>query len=378
MKILLFANTDWFLYNFRLDLAGSILDRGHQLVLVAPQGVYSEQLKVLGFQFIPFPMDRRGMNPVIELVTLVRLYWLYRREQPDLVHHFTIKCVLYGSLVSRLLRIKCVVNSVEGMGYVFTGEESGRKTLRSIVKWFYKLALKNTRVIFQNPDDRQYFLERHLVDQNQTTLIRSPGVDVHKFFYEPESKDDPLVILPARMLWDKGVSEFVTAARVLLGEGIHARFALVGDSDEGNPTSVPTSQLKAWQEEGVIEWWGWRDDMQAIYRQSHIVCLPSYREGVSKTLIEATASGRPIVTCDVPGCREVVTQGENGVLVPPRNADRLAEALRTLLTSKSSRQRMGAIGRQMAETLFSIELVNARIWEAYQSCTSAKTAEVKP
>jgi glycosyltransferase involved in cell wall biosynthesis len=199
-------------------------------------------------------------------------------------------------------------------------------------------------------------------------MIRSAGVDIRKFTPRPESKGSPLVILPARLLWDKGVGEFVTAARQLRAAGLRARFALVGDNDDGNPASVHVVQLQDWQKENVIEWWGWKENMADVYAQAAIVCLPSYREGVPITLIEAAACGRPIVTSDVPGCREVVRHGENGLLVPARDAGALAEALKKLLLSPNTRSEMGRRGRIIAERDFSIDFVISQTFSVYQSC----------
>jgi glycosyltransferase involved in cell wall biosynthesis len=229
--------------------------------------------------------------------------------------------------------------------------------------------LRRTWVIFQNPDDREVFLESHLVDPGKVALIRGSGVDTQHFFPQPEPSCAPLVILPARMLWDKGVGEFVAAARTLRAQGIKARFALVGDSDDKNPASVHSSQLREWEKEGVIEWWGWKENMEQVYAQAAIVCLPSfYREGVPKVLIEAAACGRPIVTTDMPGCREVVRHGENGFLIPVRDAGTLAKALLDLIKSPSTRREMGITSRIIAEKEFSMELVISQTLAFYQSC----------
>jgi len=368
MKILLFANTDWYLYNFRLALAQALRARGDEVVLVSPEGSYVSRLQELGFRWVRFPLARRGLNPLVEISTIVRLIALYRREKPDLVHQFTVKCVLYGSFACFLLGIQSVVNSVEGLGYVFTEGIGTRRLLRGLVKMIYRLVLPLTWVIFQNPDDRSFFMRNHLANPKRIVMIRSAGVDIRKFSPRPEIKGPPLVILPARLLWDKGVGEFVAAARQLRAAGLRARFALVGDNDDGNPASVHLAQLQDWQKESVIEWWGWKENMQAVYAQAAIICLPSYREGVPKTLIEAAACGRPIVTSDVPGCREVVRHGENGLLVPARDAGALAEALKDLLLNPNIRSEMGSRGRIIAEKEFSMDQVISQTFAVYQSC----------
>ena len=367
MKILLFANTDWYLYNFRLALALALHERGDEVVLVSPDGPYGPRMQALGIRWLPFPLARRSLNPLTGIQTVIRLLKLYRQEKPDLVHQFTVKCVLFGSLACHLLGIHPVVNSVTGLGYVFMEGGGARRWLRGLIKLSYRLLLHGTWVIFQNPDDRLAFLESRLVDPKRVTLIRGSGVDIRRFSPRPEPPGIPLIVLPARMLWDKGVGEFVAAAHILQAEGLRARFALVGDSDNENPASVHASQLRAWENEGVIEWWGWKEDMQAVYAQAAIVCLPSYREGLPKTLIEAAACGCPIVTSDVPGCREVVRHGENGLLVPARDADALAKALMDLLQSPAARSEMGSCGRMIAEKEFSTDLVISQTFAFYQS-----------
>jgi glycosyltransferase involved in cell wall biosynthesis len=377
VKILLFANTDWYLYNFRLALAQALRERGDEVVLVSPDGPYGPRMQEMGFRWLQFPLARRSLNLLAEIQTIVHLFKLYRREKPDLVHQFTVKCVLYGSLACRLLGIRSVVNSVTGLGYVFMEGEGARRWLRGLIKLFYRLVLRPSWVIFQNPDDRAFFLENRLVDPKRVALIRGSGVDIRHFSPRPVSPGIPLVILPARLLWDKGVGEFVEAARRLQAEGFtvstqtnvpHARFALIGDSDDENPASVHVSQLQDWEKEGVIEWWGWKENMKDVYAQASIVCLPSYREGLPKTLIEAAACGRPIVASDVPGCREVVRHGENGLLVPVRDASALAEALMRLLQSPNMRSEMGIRSRTIAENEFSIELVISQTFKLYLSC----------
>jgi glycosyltransferase involved in cell wall biosynthesis len=369
MKILLFANTDWYLYNFRLAQALALRARGDEVVLVSPDGAYASRLQEMGFRWICFPLARRGLNPLKEFLAIIHLVMLYRREKPDLVHQFTVKCVLYGSLACSILSIRSVVNSIEGLGYIFTDGKRGRKWLQGQVKLIYRLVLPPTWVIFLNPDDQSFFIKNHLVNLKRIVLIRSTGVDMRKFFPCPELEGPPVIILPARLLWDKGVGEFVAAARQLRTAGWRARFALVGDIDDGNPASLTLFQLREWEKEGVIEWWGWKEDMQDVYAQAAIVCLPSYyREGVPKSLIEAAACGRPIVTSDMPGCREVVRQGENGLLIPAHDAGALAQALMVLLQNPIARRKMGNCGREIAEKEFSIEMVNSQTFELYQSC----------
>ncbi|MEW5940336.1 MAG: glycosyltransferase family 4 protein [Chloroflexota bacterium] len=365
MKIILFSNTSWSLYNFRLALAKDLQSRA-EVILLSPPDEYNPRLEAAGFRWIPFPMSRQGMNPFSELATVWRLVALYRRERPDLVHHFTIKCMIYGSLAARLAGVRGVVNTVTGLGYVFGQTDWRGRLLNSLVRAAYRFVLRGAQVIFQNPDDRAEFTRERLVDEAHATLIRGSGIDLSLYRPLPEPDGEPLVMLAARMLRDKGVGEFVEAARRLRTSGLRARFALVGDTDAGNPAAIPNGQLKAWQGEGAVEWWGWRDDMPAALAQAHIICLPSYyKEGLPRGLLEAAACARPIVTTDWPGCREAVRDGVNGFLVPPRDSSALAEALRTLIVDPALRARMGREGRRMAEEEFNIQRVNAATMDVY-------------
>lgn len=353
MKILLFANTDWYLYNFRLPLARALRQAGAEVVLLSPPGEYSARLEADGFRWLAFPLKRKSMNPLVELGSILHLAKLYRRERPDLVHHFTIKCVLYGSLAGHLTSIPFIINSVTGMGYIFTGGSLLQRLLQTIVHILYRLSLGRTRVIFQNEEDRRVFIKNRMVKEENTELIRGSGVDVHHFTPLPEPQGTPVVLLAARLLWDKGVGEFVEAARRLKASRVDARFILIGEPFPDNPATIPANQLQLWQDEGIIEWWGWQDDMPAVLAGSNIFCLPTYREGLSKILVEAAACGRAIITTDIPGCRDVVVHGVNGLLVKVKDVDGLVQAILRLKDDADLRQRMGVAGRRMAEELFS-------------------------
>ncbi len=367
MKIILFANTDWYLYNFRLALAEGLRREGHEVVLVSPPGDYGTALEKAGFRWVPFPLSRRGTNPLCDLYTIWKLYQFYKKERPDFVHNFTIKCVLYSSIAAHMAGGCRVINSITGLGYVFVNDDLKARLLHSLVRGFYKIALQNTRVIFQNSDDQTLFLQQKMVSKAQTILVKGSGVDTSKFVVSPEPDGIPQVVLPARMLWDKGVGEFVAAAQIVHKQNKNVRFILTGNCDPANPAAVPLEQLQSWQREGVVEWCGWQDDMLKVYANSHIVCLPSYREGLPRSLIEASACGRPIVATDVPGCRQVVSHGENGLLVPIRNAAALADALCQLLEDAPLRKRMGLRGREIVEVEYSSDRIVSETLEIYKN-----------
>jgi glycosyltransferase involved in cell wall biosynthesis len=366
LKVLLFANTSWYLYNFRLPLANALRDLGNEVVLLTPgEEPYHHLLQAEGFHCLTIPMHRARVNPLSEVHTIWQIYQIYRYQRPDIVHHFTVKPVLYGSIAAHLIRIHRIINAVPGLGYLFSNSNFKANLLRSFTTRVYQIILRSTQVIFQNPDDRALFIQNKLVNPQQSTLIRGSGVDIDHFLPVEEPRQVPLIVLPARMLWDKGVQEFVDAAKILKAKGIQARFALVGNPDPGNPRSIPLDTLEKWNRDGSIEWWGWCEDMLAVYQAANVVCLPSYREGTPKTLIEAAACGRAIVAADVPGCREVVKNEYNGLLVPVNDSNALAAALQRLILNPEERTLMGKNGRQLAIDEFSTQRVVAETLSVY-------------
>lgn len=366
MKIILMANTDWYLYNYRMPLLQALTKEGHEVLLLSPPGPYAKRIQAAKLNWIPIKLSRRGANPFAEILAILRLARLYRSEMPDLVHHFTIKCVLFGSLAARLAGIKKVVNSVTGLGYVFTRRDAFTIIAKPIVQLLYQLTLRGSQVIFQNQHDMDYFIQKRIVKPQQCVLIPGSGVDVAHFKPGPIPKGNALVVLPARMLWDKGIGEFVEAARLVKASVNKIRFALVGTPDEGNPMSILETTLKGWVESGMIEWWGWQDDMVAVYQQASVVCLPSFGEGLAKSLIEAAACGRPLVASDIPGCREVVENGVNGFLVAPHNAQALAKALVKLIINPKLRKVMGMRSREIVTEKFSSCIINSQTLALYK------------
>lgn len=366
LKLLFVDNSIDTFHSYRMPLAVAASQAGFDIHVAAPPGRCDRIIRDAGFTFHPLPMTRSGMG-LGELACLMHLYSLYRRVKPDLVHHLRLKPVLYGGLAAYAARVPAEVSMPTGLGHVFTAQN--RKTLiqRRITLAGCSVAFrhKNLKVIFQNPDDLAVFTDTKVLRKDQSALIRGSGVDISQFVLAPEPNGRPVVMLAARMLRDKGVIEFVEVAKTLKARGSDARFVLVGDTDPGNPTAVPATQLQSWHDAGLVEWWGFREDMRQVLEQANIVCLPSYREGVPKVLIEAAAAGRAIVTTDAPGCREVVRHGQNGLLVPPRDAKALTEAISFLLTSPGARARMGRRGRHAAVANFSLDRVIAETIEIY-------------
>lgn len=361
-KVILFANTDWYLYNFRRSLALALQTRGYEVLLISPPGAYGAKLRALGLRWEPLPMDRGSLNPLKEAALLFHLWRLFRRERPDLVHAFTIKCAVYGSLAARLAGVSARVNAVAGMGYVFTSSDLKARVLRPIVRALMRLALdgSDARLILQNPDDMALFRASRLVARSRKRLIRGSGVDCSRFSAREAVRDPqrPLrVLLAARLLWDKGIGEYVEAAGQLHAQGRAIEFLLAGNPDPGNPAAVPEADIRRWVADGALQWLGHVDDMARLFESVDVVVLPSYREGLPKGLIEAAACALPLVTTDVPGCREVVTDGIDGLIVPARDGDALADAIGRLHDDPVLAARLGTAARAKALTYFDERIV---------------------
>ncbi len=359
-KLLYVVNIPRFFLSHRLPLAQAAQEAGFE-VHVATAGAdlaALERIKAHGFPCHPLALSQHGINPLAELRTLLALWRLYRELKPDLLHHISIKPVLYGGIAARLSGCRAVIHTMSGLGYVFVNEDFKAKALALLSRPAFKLALgaAGTRMIFQNPDDRQWFVERGLIGDEKTVLIRGSGVDEQRFNPQAENPTGPPVVLFAgRLLWQKGIGDFVEVARRLKDQAV---FRVVGYEEASSPLNVSASQLRAWHEEGLIEWLGKQDDMPQVYADSHIVCLPStYGEGVPKVLIEAAACARPCVTTDTPGCREIVHDQVNGLLVPANDTEALTRAVKRLIDNPAMRRTMGAKGREIVLEGFSLRQV---------------------
>lgn len=377
-KLLYVVTEDWYFCSHRLNLAKAARDAGYSVGVVTGVMHHDDEILKAGFRLIPLRIDRGGMGPLRDLRSLLGLIRIYRKERPDLVHHVALKPVIFGTSAAVVSGVPCIVNAMAGLGFVFTSSGTKARILRWIVERVFRFLLsgQNRKLVLQNSDDRKMLVGRGIVSAECTALIRGSGVDVEKFFPMPEPEGVPLVVLPARMLWDKGVGEFVAAAKLLRESSVKARFVLVGGTDSKNPANITERQLRAWVEEGDVEWWGHVSDMFSVLRQSHIVCLPSYREGLPKALLEGASCGRPLIATDTPGCREIVKHSENGFLVPVRNSDALAEALSRLLGDSSLRKSMGARGRALVVREFSDRVVAEETLSLYEKLLAKRGAVV--
>lgn len=367
-KILFLVTEDFSFWARRRPLARQAESEGAEVWVMTCPGPYAEKLKHEGFRVIQWRVSRASLNPLRELHAFLQVLKAYRSLQPDLVHHFALKPAVYGGLAARMCKEVSCVHSIVGLGPVFTSQHWTMRCVRGLLVPLLRTALKRnpSTSIFQNQDNLDDLVRREAIRADQAVLIRGSGVNTAQFVPRPEPDGVPVVILPGRMVWEKGVREFVAAADRLRAQGVSARFVLAGEPDPDHTTSIPRAQLREWDESGVVEWWGQQDNMPEVFARSNLVCLPSHGEGVPKALIEAASSGRAIVASDVPGCREVVRHGENGLLVPAHDSAALAGALATLLQDASLRVRMGSRGREIALREFAEELVLTQVLAVYR------------
>jgi len=374
VKILFLTTEDFSFWSHRLTLARAAKKAGADVVIMTRSGDYRSRLEKEGFRIIPWSISRLSLNPFRELHSFFQVLRAYRIERPDLVHHVALKPAVYGGIAARLCGTLPSVNTVTGLGPVFANSSPLMLFLRQVLtialRWVFRAA--NCRVVLQNDDDRDLFVKRKIAIEEKSIVLPGFGVDIEHFVPIPEPSGVPVVMLPARMLWEKGVGEFVAAAKELRDRRAPARMVLVGEPDPKNPGCIAEAQLKEWVDSGVVEWWGQQHNMPSVLCQSHVVCLPSYREGLPKVLLEAAACGRAIVTTSAPGCAHAVRHGENGLLVPIKNSQALADAIFTLLGDAGLRRQMGAAGRTRAVREFSDGRVARRTLKMYQELLNGK------
>ena len=369
-RLLLVITEDWTFWEIRRDLARIALDAGYEVTIATRVTAHAKRIRQEGFHLVPIMMLRESRHPLRELLTFLELVRVYRRVCPQIVQHVAMKPVLYGSFAACLTRIPVVINVFGGLGYAFTDRPQDTSVLRSILqrglRW--AIALSRSVVVVQNPDDREVLVRENVVTSSQVRLIAGSGVDVHRFVPVDPPAGDPIVMLVGRMLWDKGVAEFIDAVVHLKQRDVRARFVLVGRCDQGNPTAIEETQLQRWTHDHGIEWWGHREDLPEVIGRATLVVLPSYREGLPKVLLEAAACGKAVIATDVPGCREVVQHQKTGLLVPVRDPVALADAIASLLINHELRAAMGASGRELVVREHSNEKIGRHFLDLYQEC----------
>ena len=371
-KLLYLVSEDWYFVSHRLPLAIAAKAAGFDVSVATRVQHHGGTIRDAGLRLIPITFARSGLHPLRELRSMAELVALYRREAPDIVHNVALKPVVYGTRAARRTGVKGVVNALMGLGWVFSSDSIKARALRPFVVLALRNALSapNTRTIVQNVDDAALLADRGLSPEKCIRLIRGSGVDPARYATAAPPSGPALIVLPARLLTAKGVGEFIKAAAMLKSGGTTARFVLVGEPDLANPAAFSRGQLDLAVKSGHVEYWGWREDMPEVLRGASVVCLPSYREGLPKALLEAAASARAIVATDVPGCREIVRKGVNGWLVPPRDATALAEALREAIAQPELCARYGAAGRGIVEHEFSLDAVIRATMSVYDELVS--------
>lgn len=370
-KILFVVNDLDFFISHRLPVALAAQAENYEVHLACPKGKKVIDIIRFGFAYHEIPITRNGQNPLKELYAVLSLYRLCKKIKPELVHLVTIKPVLYGGIAARLTGVKAVVAAVSGLGTAFIAQSISARIRKTVVSMLYRVAFshRNLIVIFQNPDDRDTLINLGVISQKQVRIIRGSGVNTNQYIFAPEPEGKPVVVMAARLLKDKGVFEFIEASRILRARGVDVTMRLIGSPDPGNLTSVTEEEVIGWRGERVIESLGYREDIATQYAIANIVCLPSYREGLPKGLVEAAACGRAVVTTDVPGCRDAIEPGVTGLLVPVKDSNALADAIQYLIDSPEQRLQMGLAGRKLANDAFAIEKIVEQHMSIYRELT---------
>jgi len=368
--ILYLVTEDWYFWSHRLPIARAARDEGARVVVAARMAGHRDRIAAEGFVPVPIPFDRSGTNPVRDIGTMYAIWRAMRAHRPDLVHNVAVKPVVYGSFCARAAGVPAIVNAMAGLGYLYSSDSMKARLLRAMFAMALRRAAASpgARTIVQNGDDRAE-LARLGAPEGQIVLIAGSGVDPAAFAPSAEPEGVPVAVCVSRMLYDKGIAELVEAARILKKRGVVLRVRLVGGTD-ANPASISQEKLDEWAREGVVEVVGPSREIAREYREGHIAVLPSYREGLPKSLLEGASCGRPLVATDVPGCREICRDGVTGLLVPPKDPVVLADTLQRLAEDPALRAHLGANARAAVEAEFSEAIVVERTLAVYRALLS--------
>jgi glycosyltransferase involved in cell wall biosynthesis len=369
IKLFIIVSEDWSFWSHRLSLALAAKQNGYDVTLITKVNDLAGEIKSRGINVININFTRSSRFPITDLVNVYKLIKILKNEKPDIIHNVALKTILIGTIAALFSRNSVVVNAFTGLGYVFSSNQIQARLIRLIIIPVFKYLLRrdNCWTIFQNSDDMKLFRNLGMIQPEQSVLIRGSGVDTNEFKFTPDTNDIPVVMLASRMLWDKGVGEFVEASKRINQEKIKVKFVLVGDTDDANPMAIPESVLKEWAKDDCITWNGHSNTMPETLSSASIVCLPSYREGLPKVLLEAAAVGRPLIATDVPGCREIVRHNKNGMLVKLQDVESLYEAMKLMIKNKEKRTTMGKASREIVETELSTTIINAQTIELYRT-----------
>jgi len=373
-KLLIIANPLSFFISHRLEIAYAARDKGYE-VKVGYGELGNSNAEVIntlskkGIDCFYLPLKRGSINPLIELWSLFSIWRIFFHLKPDIVHLITIKAYLYGGLASRITKVPCVVSAIAGLGIIFNNKKWWNFIFKKILYFIFRLAFNhpNQRVIVQNLEDKKKLINWAILDPKKISLINGSGVDLSKFINLGDSSDVLTVCFASRFLHDKGIFDYLSAARIIKSRGIKAKFLLAGNIDLGNPNSLNDQDLQKIIEENVVEVLGYQKDIPSLYERSHIVCLPSfYGEGLPKSLIEAAAASRAVITTDTSGCRDAIIPNKTGLIVPPKSPEKLADALQWLIEHPEERISMGKAGRKFSEKKFPIEKIVKNHLDIYQ------------
>ena len=372
-KIIINLTEDWFFVSHFLGRAVDATASGYEVYISCNETSKRKIIENNNIKFLPLALDRRGINPLYEFLIILKYCFLFYKIKPDIVHNVGSKPIIYGSIAAKFLNIKSLINAPIGLGFAFSSDTFRAQLLKPVLIFLLSQTLnkhhgngKENRVIFENSDDMNYFIRRKIVNKSDARLIRGAGVEIdYKYKKKKKLNKNITISLVARMLKDKGIFEFVNAARILNKRNFQCRFLLVGDIDQKNPSSLKTSTLQRWHEKGIIEWLGWIDNIKEILYDTDILCLPSYREGLPKSLLEGAAIGLPLVTTNTVGCRDIVVDGVNGYLVPVKDSVNLALAIEKLIRDKELRAKMGNESLKLAVSKFSSKIINSQTISLY-------------
>lgn len=372
-KIIINLTEDWFFVSHFLSRAVDARKAGYDVYISCNETDKRKIIENSKIKFFSLALDRKGINPFYEFIVFLKYCFIFFKIKPDIVHNVGPKPIIYGSFAAKLLNIKSVINAPIGMGFVFSSDRFKAKLLKPILLFLLRLTLnkhhgkdRENRVIFENSDDMNFFLRNKMVKKSDVKLIKGAGVEIdYKLKIKKKTKKIITISLVARMLKDKGIFEFVEAAKILKKKNFKTRFLLIGDIDPKNPTSLNTNILRTWHEQEIIEWLGWIKDVKKILFETDILCLPSYREGLPKSLLEGAAFGLPLVTTNTIGCRDVVVDGLNGFLVPIKDSLNLAYAIEKLIKDEDLRFKMGKESFKIAVSKFSAKIINSQTISLY-------------
>ncbi len=368
-KILYIANVDWFFVSHRINLAEEALNRGYEVHIAAEFINHYEILKKKKFKLhkLPFKRSKSLLSFHNEIISFLKIFYLLLTIKPNIVHLISLKPSLYGGLASFIFNKVKIIISITGTGFVFNSSKKLGSLIQKILIYCFKSIFKkkSVKVIFQNFENINYFKSHGVLFGNEPSLIKGSGIDLDKFTFTKESKNSFNVMMISRLLKDKGVYEFIEAAKILKSLDSKINMILVGDMDE-NPMSISKSELDDWIKKDVIDWWGFREDIPFVMSHSNLICLPSYHEGFPKVLMEAAASARAVITTNVPGCRDALIPNKTGLLVEKGSITELVDAIKFLRENENLRLQMGKNGRELAKNNFDINLVTKKHFEIYQ------------